>query len=554
MSAFRPGDSCAVTLQPRASRITRAFARFGIAALAVTSLFAGTAPAHAESICAITTAPTWDPTTAVVNNPHSMYNTLHDIGAPTYYQPGYFGQGVDVALIDTGVAPVPGLNGSNVVHGADLSFESQNPDFAHVDTFGHGTHLAGIISGRDFTPSATRYEDPTKFQGVAPLARVVSIKVGDSMGAVDVAQIIAAIDWAVTHRRDNGMNIRVINLSLALLPTDYYTNDALSYAAMQAWKNGIVVVASSGNSGKQAYGANQTSPAFNSFLMSAGSYDPATNVASAFSTADGMRIPLLYAPGQSIGSLHVAGSYADTEIVNDCLQTASSGGSWKQPVWGPDGRFVNGSGTSQSAAILSGAAALVLSQHPNYTPEQVRILLGYGSSTPVCAGSTCLPALNLSAAYAYNQPTSSLSYNDIAGGSGLDAARGDSVLRTADGLALTGNVDWFGNPLDLGALQNREPKGDVWKSVKDSTGKVVGESWNGEVLTGGTMGSDPLLGNNVWTGHAWSGTDWSGNRWSDHAWSGNRWSGNRWSGGDWAAGSWTGNRWSGNSWRDFSWS
>ena len=62
---------------------------------------------------------------------------------------GYTGKGVGVALVDTGVVPVPGLTSGNVVDGADLSFESQVPELAHLDTFGHGTHMAGIIVGND---------------------------------------------------------------------------------------------------------------------------------------------------------------------------------------------------------------------------------------------------------------------------------------------------------------------------------------------------------------------------------------------------------------------
>ena len=63
---------------------------------------------------------------------------------------GFTGKGVDVALIDTGVMPVHGLaQPGRVIAGADLSFESQRPNLRYLDTYGHGTHLAGIIAGRD---------------------------------------------------------------------------------------------------------------------------------------------------------------------------------------------------------------------------------------------------------------------------------------------------------------------------------------------------------------------------------------------------------------------
>ena len=101
------------------------------------------------------------------------------IGAETLWARGYTGQGVGVALVDTGVVPVSGLTSGNVTNGADLSFESQAPELRHLDTFGHGTHMAGIIAGR--TPGGLL--DLNKFQGVAPDAHLTSLKMAASDGA-----------------------------------------------------------------------------------------------------------------------------------------------------------------------------------------------------------------------------------------------------------------------------------------------------------------------------------------------------------------------------------
>jgi serine protease AprX len=113
------------------------------------------------------------------------------------------GKGVGIALIDTGVAPVPGLKTGNVVNGPDLSLDSQDPAKRYVDGFGHGTHMAGIISAK--TSGLT---------GLAPDARLTSIKVASAAGAVDVSQVMAGIDWAVAHRNDDPKSpIRVLVLA-----------------------------------------------------------------------------------------------------------------------------------------------------------------------------------------------------------------------------------------------------------------------------------------------------------------------------------------------------
>ena len=126
----------------------------------------------------------------------SLDTTTMATGAQAYWKAGYTGKGVDVAVIDTGTAPVPGLStAGKIVNGPDLSFESQAPNLRYLDTYGHGTHMAGIIAGRADTAISGKYAgDTSNFLGMAPDARIVSVKVADAMGAADVSQIIAGID------------------------------------------------------------------------------------------------------------------------------------------------------------------------------------------------------------------------------------------------------------------------------------------------------------------------------------------------------------------------
>jgi serine protease AprX len=207
------------------------------------------------------------------------------------------GKGVGVALIDTGVAPVPGLTTGNVVNGPDLSFDSQDPAKRYIDGYGHGTHMAGIISAR--TPDLT---------GLAPDAKLTSIKVGSSSGAVDVSQVIAAVDWAVAHRNDDPKNpIRVLVLAYGTDGVQTYQLDPLGTAVENAWRAGITVVAAGGNRGNKAKLLN---PATNPFVLAVGAYDDSGTVtwnddklASFTSVGDTSRRIDLVAPGRSIVSL-----------------------------------------------------------------------------------------------------------------------------------------------------------------------------------------------------------------------------------------------------------
>src|SRR3954470_12016423 len=209
--------------------------------LAVTGLAVTAVPAGADG---------YDPAADM----NSMYNTTSYSGAAAWWDAGYTGAGVDVALIDTGVTPVSGLNGpGKIIYGPDLSLESQAPNLRRLDTNGHGTFMAGLIAGHDAALSAPYSDAPASaYRGMAPDARIVSVKVGVADGGVDVSQVIAAINWVIQHRNDNGLNIRVLNLSFGTNSLQDYVLDPLAYAAEQAWNKGIVVVAAGGNTGFQA--------------------------------------------------------------------------------------------------------------------------------------------------------------------------------------------------------------------------------------------------------------------------------------------------------------
>jgi serine protease AprX len=456
---------------------------------------------------------------------NSMYNVEGMDGAHAYWNAGYTGQGVGVALIDSGVTPVDGLNTpGKVVNGPDLSFESQVPSLQYLDTFGHGTHMAGIIAGRDSSVTSVSSNDTTHFLGMAPDAQIVSLKVADARGQTDVSQVLAAIDWVVQHQNDPGMNIRVLNLSYGTDSNQSYVLDPLAYAAEQAWLQGIVVVVAAGNQGNWSNGLDD--PAIDPYVIAvaASNTNNTTSVryhlpATFTSEGDGTRNPDLSAPGVHIVSLRDPGSFIDDQFGT----TANV-----------SNRFFLGSGSSQAAAVVSGAAALLLSQRPGLTPDQVKSLLD--THTHSMYGRTSLKGsgeLNLASVLAAPTPNVQQTWPTANGTGSLEASRGSHHVVDGNGNTLTGEQDIFGNSLDTQALATAEANGSAWNG-----GTFNGSSWSGS----------------SWSGGSWSGSSWSGSSWSGASWSGASWSGASWSGSSWSGASWSGSSWSGSSWSEYDWS
>jgi serine protease AprX len=466
---------------------------------------------------AATFAGGYDPAT----DPSSMVNTTRAIGAQAWWSAGYTGRGVDIALIDTGVAPVEGLAGpGKVIYGPDLSFESQVPALADLDTNGHGTFMAGLIAGKDPTLTEPYGDAPDDaYRGMAPDARIVSLKVGVADGGADVSQVIAAINWVIQHRYDNGLDIRVINISYGTNSEQSYKVDPLSFAVEQAWKKGIVVVAAAGNSGyqrgKKAPGL--ADPAYDPFVIGVGGVDvngtadPHDDVMGSYSASSAgcgsCKKPDFVAVGSHLQGLRVPNGFVDLDHPEGRLGT----------------RYFRGSGTSEAAAITSGAIALILDKYPDLSPDQVKRFIASNAQKVPGADSEAQGSGEINLAVLLNKKPGNFkqSFAQSNGSGSLELARGADHV-TADGVTLSGEQDIFGR---------------AWDATAMATAMANGSSWSGGVWNGSS-----------WSGSSWSGSSWSGSSWSGSSWSGSSWSGSSWSGRSWSGGSWSGGSWSGGSW------
>ena len=199
--------------------------------------------------------------------------------------------------------------------------------------------------------------------GIAPEANLVSVKVADEDGRTTVLDVIYGLQFAVDHKDE--FNIRVINLSLSSTQDESYRTDPLDAAVEQAWFSGIVVVAAAGNEGAK-HDAVDYAPANDPYVITAGAVDDrgthevADDKLASWSsrgvTQDGFKKPNVLAPGASLVSTLAPGSDLQ-QLCRSCVE---------------DHRYFRMGGTSMSSAVVSGMVALLIEEHPTWTPNQVK--------------------------------------------------------------------------------------------------------------------------------------------------------------------------------------
>ncbi|MBD0688972.1 type VII secretion-associated serine protease mycosin [Streptomyces sp. CBMA123] len=319
----------------RGGRVSGRGFRRTAAALAALVVLGGpcTAPAFADGGPALAAAGDCPkPAPDVPTVPWSLQRILLD----ELWQGGKTtGGGVTVAVIDTGVDDRNPQLAGKVDAGSSLLFDKQNnkpvDGTSKDDTVGHGTKVAGII--------AAGRSDRTGFVGLAPDARIYAIRQNDSEGNGDVSSLTAAIAEVVKNNTDpKKAPIRVINISQDVRgagDAHFGGYQELKAAIESAESAGIVVVASSGNDGKEG----DTYPGAFPTVLSVGASDRNNERAPFSQYGSFVKVA---APGV------------------DMLSTVPGGGQCVD------------NGTSFAAPYVSGLAALLVGAHPGWTPAQVR--------------------------------------------------------------------------------------------------------------------------------------------------------------------------------------
>ena len=303
---------------------------------------------------------------ALVNfDPNKMFTAYNQSARSSNLWSYATGKGVGVAVIDTGIAgQLPGFRTSQTNAASRVVASVVTNPYAKTanDTYGHGTHVAGILAGNDgYRPS----KDPLfgKYAGAAPNANLISIKASDDKGNATVLDVIYGLQFAVDFK--STYNIRVVNLSLQSTDPQSYRTDPLDAAVEAAWFSGIVVVAAAGNNGTDA-DAVSYAPGNDPYVITVGAVDDnatkdtrddrITAWSSRGVTQDGFAKPDLYAPGARIVS-QLAPNSAFASMCPACIV---------------NGSYIRAGGTSMSTPIVSGIVAGILEKRPTWTPDQVK--------------------------------------------------------------------------------------------------------------------------------------------------------------------------------------
>ena len=293
--------------------------------------------------------------------------------------PGVNGRDVTVAVVDSGITYHNALYGKVIYN---ISKVTGDPSTA--DAYGHGTHIAGIIAGVGSASATPLYDG-----GIAPGVKLVNVRVLGANGVGWTSDVIAGIEWVVANKDKFTPRIRVINLSLGHPVTEPSATDPLCIAVKKAVDAGIIVVVSAGNAGKAADGSpilgGITSPGNSPFAITVGAINTkgtvkrSDDIMATYSSRGPTKWELavkpdVVAPGNKIVSLEAKGSYLGRTYPHFHLAGASSNA------------YMQLSGTSMAAAMVSGSVAMLVQAQPGISATQVKIALQSGATYMVDGG------------------------------------------------------------------------------------------------------------------------------------------------------------------------
>lgn len=292
----------------------------------------------------------------------AQMNRVNDIIESRWaHSRGYYGQGIGVAIVDTGICLHKDFSegGNRVLAFKDFVNGRKEP----YDDNGHGTHVAGIIGG-------SGYSSKGKYMGIAPACNLIILKVLDHRGDGNISDVLAGLQWIIDNKKR--YNIRIVNISVGTSAKDTLDENSLLVQGVNAvWDSGIIVVVAAGNNGPGPMSIS--TPGISRKVITVGSSDDNVSVEVFGSKSKDysgrgptpycIKKPDIVAPGSNIISCNI-NRYGMKGRPNARYQAADF------PMM-----YTIKSGTSMATPVVSGAIALLLSAHPNLNNREVKLRL-----------------------------------------------------------------------------------------------------------------------------------------------------------------------------------
>lgn len=281
-----------------------------------------------------------------------MYRVREQIGCRDIVQAGG-GKNITVAVLDTGVANHPDLV-DRVIGFRDFVNERDES----YDDSGHGTHVCGIVCGSGLLSEG-------RYKGIAHKANLVVGKILDKKGDGAMESMLSAIEWIMQKKEE--WDIRILNVSVGvgqLMNTE--KEKVLKEKLESAWQKGLLVVCAAGNNGpaEESLSIVGQSP----YLITVGCHD------GVYFTEKENRCASYSARGSMFGTIR------KPDIVAPGTEIISCNGSFKKNRGVYTNAYMAKSGTSMATPIVSGALALLLQKHPEYSNETAKRKLLYSAS------------------------------------------------------------------------------------------------------------------------------------------------------------------------------
>lgn len=457
-------------------------------------------------------------------------------GADRLHDLNITGRGVTVAIVDSGTN-MWGSIGSYLFRDSKRkqrvsvkydALKGHETYYYNDDQNGHGSHVSGLIA------SSLRDEDGN-FNGIAPDVYLLSVKAFDANGESSYSKVLDALNWIFENRYT--YKIRVVNLSLGAKVQSHYWNDPINQAVMRLWDAGVVIVSSAGNNGEDM---GITVPGNTPYIITVGAatdsttpYNMSDDRVASFSskgpTYEGFIKPEVLAYGSQIASK------LDERYLSTLWSLSTEGANYSEI-----------SGTSQAAAIVTGVVALMISNDPYVTPNDVKCRLmqtaipanngEMATYSPFEQGAGLVNAYRAAMSTATNCANSGLNIKDdlmgvqhYMGPAKMDT-NGEYFIELADGTVFINGVHWGSSDMSLNGVHwgssDMSLNGMYWNDSDitvnglywgDSSMSLKGVYWGASEmnLQGVFWGDSEMSLKGVYWGN--SSVDLKGVYWNDQA-------------------------------------